>query len=170
MDILATTADGSIGHAFDKAARALGLSWRTRCPGTALEELCRMTNDELESLPDIQPFTVPMPGKFVFSFASLQSSVDRYISLADEPLSSSHKIALTRVFQTAAARQLCAKLMLSFQNLELKGECQGCRRSAGSPVTSFYAKGSEQHWMSTALMSAYRSIPPRCNYAQTMQR
>jgi N6-L-threonylcarbamoyladenine synthase len=121
FEILATTADASIGRAFDKAARALGLSWGTRGPGAALEELCRMTNGEPESVPDIQPFTVPMPGKLAFSFASLQSSVDRYISLMDEPLSSSHKIALARAFQTAAARQLCAKLTLSLQNLELKG-------------------------------------------------
>ncbi|KAG2151807.1 glycoprotease family-domain-containing protein [Suillus cothurnatus] len=121
FEILATTADASIGRAFDKAARALGLSWGTRGPGAALEELCRTTNGELESVPDIQPFTVPMPGKLAFSFASLQSSVDRYISLMDEPLSSSHKIALARAFQTAAARQLCAKLTLSLKNLELKG-------------------------------------------------
>ncbi|KAG1803401.1 glycoprotease family-domain-containing protein [Suillus subaureus] len=103
FQILATTADASIGRAFDKAARALGLSWGTRGPGAALEELCRMTNDELESLPDIPPFTTA-------TFLSV-----------DEPLSSSHKIALARAFQTAAARQLCAKLTLSLQNLELKG-------------------------------------------------
>lgn len=121
FQILATTADTSIGRAFDKAARALGLSWGTRGPGAALEELCRVTNDELESLPGIQPFAVPMPGKLAFSFASLQSSVDRYISLMKEPLPSSHKIALARAFQTAAARQLCAKLTLSLQKLELKG-------------------------------------------------
>ncbi|KAG2038602.1 glycoprotease family-domain-containing protein, partial [Suillus americanus] len=123
FQILATTADASIGRAFDKAARALGLSWGTRGPGVALEELCRMTKDELESLPDIQPFTVPMPGKLALSFASLQSSVERHISLMDEPLSSSHKIALARAFQTAAARHLCAKLTLpvSLQNLELEG-------------------------------------------------
>ncbi|KAG2737903.1 hypothetical protein P692DRAFT_20760264, partial [Suillus brevipes Sb2] len=92
----------------------------TRGPGAALEELCRMTNDELESLPDIQPFTVPMLGKLAFSFASLQSSVDRYISLMEDSLPSSHKITLARAFQTAAARQLCAKLTLSLQKLELK--------------------------------------------------
>src|ERR1700692_3524527 len=37
FQILATTADTSIGRAFDKAARALGLSWGTRGPGAALE-------------------------------------------------------------------------------------------------------------------------------------
>ncbi|KAG1773834.1 hypothetical protein EDD22DRAFT_736111, partial [Suillus occidentalis] len=121
FQILATTADTTTGRAFDKAARALGLSLGTRGPGATLEELCRVTNDELEFLPDIQPFTVPMSGKLAFSFASLQSSVDRYISLMEEPLPSSHKIASARAFQTAAARQLCAKLTLSLQKLELKG-------------------------------------------------
>ncbi|KAG0698858.1 glycoprotease family-domain-containing protein [Suillus ampliporus] len=121
FQILATTADASIGRAFDKVARALGLSWGTRGPGAALEELCRMNNEELEPLPDIQPFSVPMPGKLAFSFASLQSSVDRYISLTEEPLSTSHKVALARAFQTAASRQLCAKLILGLQKLELKG-------------------------------------------------
>ncbi|KIK42726.1 hypothetical protein CY34DRAFT_753676 [Suillus luteus UH-Slu-Lm8-n1] len=44
----------------------LGLSWGSRGPVAALEELCRMTNNELESLPDIQPFTMPMLGKLAF--------------------------------------------------------------------------------------------------------
>ncbi|OAX40142.1 peptidase M22, glycoprotease [Rhizopogon vinicolor AM-OR11-026] len=118
--ILATTADASIGRAFDKVARALGLSWGTRGPGAALEEFCRMNIEGPERLPDIQPFSVPMPGKLAFSFASLQSSVDRNISLMQEPLSTSHRIALARAFQTAAARQLCAKLTLALQKLELR--------------------------------------------------
>lgn len=65
------------GNGFEELQRALqtsmatqpDLSWGSRGPGTALEELCRMTNDGLESLPDIQPFIVPIPGKtciFVF--------------------------------------------------------------------------------------------------------
>ncbi|KAG1790687.1 uncharacterized protein HD556DRAFT_1310468 [Suillus plorans] len=42
---------------FNELATQPDLSWGSRGPGTALEELCRMTNDGLESLPDIQPFT-----------------------------------------------------------------------------------------------------------------
>jgi len=121
FQILATTADASIGRAFDKVARTLGLSWGIRGPGAALEEFCRLSNEELERLPDIQPFSIPMPGKLAFSFASLQSSVDRNISLMQEPLSTSSRISLARAFQTAAARQLCAKLTLGLQKLELKG-------------------------------------------------
>ena len=121
FQILATTADASIGRAFDKVARTLGLSWGTRGPGAALEEFCCMNSEEAERLPDIQPFSVPMPGKLAFSFASLQSSVDRNISIMQEPLSTPHKMALARTFQTAAANQLCAKLTLGLQKLELKG-------------------------------------------------
>jgi N6-L-threonylcarbamoyladenine synthase len=80
-----------------------------------------MNSEEAERLPDIQPFSVPMPGKLAFSFASLQSSVDRNISIMQGPLSTPHKMALARTFQTAAANQLCAKLTLGLQKLELKG-------------------------------------------------
>jgi N6-L-threonylcarbamoyladenine synthase len=119
--ILATTADASIGRAFDKVARTLGLAWGTNGPGAALEEFCRMNDEEAERLPRFQPFPVPMPGKLAFSFTSLHSTVDRNISLMEEPLSTPHRIALARAFQTAAARQLCVKLTLGLQKLELKG-------------------------------------------------
>ncbi|KAG1858238.1 hypothetical protein C8R48DRAFT_834842 [Suillus tomentosus] len=97
------------GNGFEDLQRVLqtsmatqpDLSWGSRGPGTAFEELCRMTNDGLESLPDIQPFTS----------ATFPSWKD---------LSSSHKITLARAFQAAAARQLCAKLTRSLQKLKLK--------------------------------------------------
>ncbi|KAG2119167.1 uncharacterized protein F5147DRAFT_648216 [Suillus discolor] len=73
------------GNGFEEFQRALqtsmagtrlDLSWGSRGPGAALEALCRMTDDELESLPDIQPITVLMPGKLVFSFASVGVASD----------------------------------------------------------------------------------------------
>ncbi|KAG2053472.1 hypothetical protein BDR06DRAFT_1008626 [Suillus hirtellus] len=99
------------GNGFEELQRALqtsmatqlDLSWGSRGPGTALEELCRMTNDGLESLPDIQPFI---------------SESATFLSWKD--LSSSHEITLARAFQAAVARQLRAKLTRSLHKLKLK--------------------------------------------------
>ncbi|KAH7905452.1 glycoprotease family-domain-containing protein [Hygrophoropsis aurantiaca] len=120
--ILATTADASIGRAFDKAARLLGLSWGKRGPGAALEDFCR-EDDVLDpaDLPQIPSFPVPMPGRLAFSFACLHSSVERYIASSSPDISRAHKVAIAREFQDAAARQLCAKLVLGLEKSALRG-------------------------------------------------
>ncbi|KAL4080997.1 glycoprotease family-domain-containing protein [Scleroderma citrinum] len=115
--MLATTADESIGRSFDKVARLLGLDWGTKGLGATLEEFCRK---DIADLPDVGPFSVPMPGKLAFSYSCLHSSIERYIASAKTPLTESHKVALARAFQDAAARQLCAKLVLGLKQLSMK--------------------------------------------------
>ncbi|KAG1811161.1 uncharacterized protein BJ212DRAFT_1589423 [Suillus subaureus] len=136
--MLATTADASIGRAFDKAARTLGLSWGTRGPSAALEELCRMINDELESLPDIQPFTIRSRENLPFPF--------------------SREIAPARAFQTAAAHQLRAKLTLSLRNLKLKGVNVRDVALSGGVASNIFLR--ERLRAALDEYSAYRSIPP----------
>ncbi|KAF9237735.1 glycoprotease family-domain-containing protein [Melanogaster broomeanus] len=122
--ILANTVDESVGRTYDKVARMLKMPWGTKGPAASLEEFCR-TDIKDPNVPDIQPFTVPMPGKLAFSFSALHSAVERYISKSDVFLTEDHRIALGRAFQDAVARQLCTKLvqchsMLSRQGIEVR--------------------------------------------------
>lgn len=115
--VLATTVDESIGRSFDKVARLLGLAWGTKGLGATLEELCLK---DIAKPPDVGSFSVPMPGKLAFSYSCLHSSIERYITSARTPLTEPHKVALARAFQDAAARQLCAKLILGFKQLAMR--------------------------------------------------
>ncbi|KAH7925135.1 glycoprotease [Leucogyrophana mollusca] len=136
--VLATTADASIGRSFDKAARLLGLAWGTKGPGAALEQFCLNTDIDSADLPQIPPFPVPMPGKLAFSFACLHSSVERYIASSPSSLSQAHKVAIAREFQNAAARQLCAKLVLGLEKSALRGiKIQDVVVSGGVASNSF---------------------------------
>ena len=115
--MLATTVDESIGRSFDKVARLLDLSWGTKGLGASLEEFCQK---DIANPPDVGSFPVPMPGKLAFSYSCLHSSIERYITNAEIPLTESHRVALARAFQDAAARQLCAKLMLGLAQLAMR--------------------------------------------------
>ncbi|KAF9222806.1 peptidase M22, glycoprotease [Gyrodon lividus] len=118
--ILANTVDESIGRTYDKVARMLKMPWGTKGPAASLEEFCRR-DLEGPNVPEIQPFTVPMPGKLAFSFSGLHSAVERYISNYEVFLTQDHRIVLGRAFQDAAARQLCTKLVQCHSMLLRRG-------------------------------------------------
>ncbi|KAI6030639.1 glycoprotease family-domain-containing protein [Pisolithus orientalis] len=117
FEILATTADESVGRSFDKVARMLALSWGTKGPGAALEDFCRK---DIGDVPDVGSFPVPMPGKLAFSYSCLHSSIERYLASTQVPLTEGHRVALARAFQDAAAQQLCEKLTLGLEKLSLR--------------------------------------------------
>ena len=108
--ILANTVDESVGRTYDKVARMLKMPWGARGPAAALEEFCRQEQDN-PSIPEIRPFSVPMPGQLAFSFSGLHSAVERHIFRSEVPLTESHQRALGRAFQDGAARQLSEKLV-----------------------------------------------------------
>ena len=72
--ILANTVDESVGRTYDKVARMLKMPWGARGPAAALEEFCRKEIDE-PNVPEIRPFSVPIPGQLAFSFSGLHSSI-----------------------------------------------------------------------------------------------
>lgn len=111
--ILATTPDESIGRAFDKVSRMLGLKWTNIGPGASLEQFCAQSFDA--SLPDIPSLPRPMKGKLAFSYASLHSRVERYIESYGgiDKLDHPTKLALARAFQTGAVAHLEDKLNLA---------------------------------------------------------
>src|ERR1700722_3730866 len=109
--ILSTTADESIGRAFDKVSRMLGLKWSDRGPGAALEQFCADGNDDLGT-----KITLPRPmsSQLTFSYSGLHSSVERYISSRGgcQNLDVPTRRALASAFQTAAVAQLEEKVVL----------------------------------------------------------
>jgi N6-L-threonylcarbamoyladenine synthase len=115
--ILATTADESVGHAFDLVSRRLRISWSGIGPGAALEKFCA-TDYPVMNLPKIDPsFPRSMHGQLAFSYCGLHSCVERYIFARDgvQNLDFPTKLALARAFQTAAVSQLEDKLSLGLK-------------------------------------------------------
>lgn len=118
--ILANTVDESVGRTHDKVARMLNMPWGARGPAAALEEFCRQGGDG-PSVPEIRPFSVPMPGQLAFSFSGLHSAVGRHIFRSEAPLTAAHRRALGRAFQDGVARQLCDKLVQCHSMLREEG-------------------------------------------------
>jgi N6-L-threonylcarbamoyladenine synthase len=115
--ILATTADESIGHAFDRVSSKLNIPWAGIGPGAALEHFCA-TEYAGEELPYIKlPLPDSMQGKLAFSYSGLHSAVLRYVSDRDgiQNLDLPTKLALARAFQVAAISQLEEKLALGLK-------------------------------------------------------
>jgi N6-L-threonylcarbamoyladenine synthase len=107
--------DLSIGRAFDKTAKLLGVPWGERGPGAALEAYCH-EEDTGDGLPGSFPrpaFTVPMPGRLHLSYAGLYSQVDLAVKARGGILRDAERKTLARAFQHAAIAQLEEKLLLA---------------------------------------------------------
>ncbi len=131
--ILATTHDNAIGDAFDKAARALRLSWGPttphRNPGSALEACARradpalvreMLQEDGVNAPNQLP--VAMRGQAGFSYSGLITMIER-VAAAQANLhngaeasgeAAPRTAALAHLFQEAAFGQLTDKLRMLF--------------------------------------------------------
>lgn len=80
--ILATTGDESVGNAFDRVARLLDIPWSNEhSAGASLEQFAK---DAPDSNHDPR-FTVPSPGKLVFSYSGLISAVRSHILKRSDP-------------------------------------------------------------------------------------
>lgn len=78
--ILATTTDESIGNAFDRVARLLDVPWSLeRSAGASLEQFAEGVDN-----PDLH-FSVPSPGKLVFSYSGLTSAIRAHILRRSDP-------------------------------------------------------------------------------------
>ncbi|EST06549.1 Gcp-like domain protein [Kalmanozyma brasiliensis GHG001] len=109
--ILATTTDDSIGDAFDKVARDLGIPW-TSAPGAALEALARKSEGREKAV----VFPIPCKGQAIFSYSGLKAAVQRHIEASggagmDDVL----KAQIAAAFQRAACAQLEDKLGMALR-------------------------------------------------------
>jgi N6-L-threonylcarbamoyladenine synthase len=78
--ILATTKDESIGNAFDRVARLLDIPWsQEHSAGVSLEQFAKDAPDS-----DVR-FSIPSPGKLVFSYSGLISAVRSHILKHSNP-------------------------------------------------------------------------------------
>lgn len=181
--ILASTVDESIGRTYDKVARMLKMPWGTRGPAAALEVFCQQEIGDSD-VPEIRPFSIPVPGELAFSFSGLHSAVERHIFRAKTPLTEDHRRALGRAFQDGAARQLCNKLVLCHSMLRREGiDVQHIVASGGVASNLFlrarfsclFSPGTftnsevidlEMCWTNIALSEEYRSFIPHSSFAQ----
>ncbi|CDS00627.1 related to probable O-sialoglycoprotein endopeptidase [Sporisorium scitamineum] len=106
FSILATTKDDSIGDAFDKVARDLGIPW-TSAPGAALEALATQSTKQGPVFP------TPCKGQPLFSYSGLKAAVQRHIeSHGGTDMDGTHKASIAAAFQRAACAQLEDKLSM----------------------------------------------------------
>ncbi|TKY90843.1 hypothetical protein EX895_000841 [Sporisorium graminicola] len=106
--ILATTKDDSIGDAFDKVARDLGIPW-TSAPGAALEALAARSATEGEDI----VFPIPCKGQPLFSYSGLKAAAQRHIdSRGGSGMAETEKASIAAAFQRAACAQLEDKLSM----------------------------------------------------------
>lgn len=109
--ILATTQDDSIGDAFDKVARDLGISWSS-APGAALEALAardRASDSQLA-------FPIPCRGQPLFSYSGLKAAVQRHIqSRGATNILEPEEATIANAFQQAACAQLQDKLSMTLR-------------------------------------------------------
>lgn len=113
FNILATTSDDSVGDAFDKVARDLGIPW-TSAPGAALESLAakHTTTSHKEQV----AFPVPCRGLPAFSYSGLKAAVQRHIEAsAPSSLREEQKAEIAAAFQKAACAQLQDKLTMALR-------------------------------------------------------
>lgn len=106
--ILVTTTDDSIGDAFDKVARDLGIPW-TSAPGAALEALAEKSVQNGEEI----FFPTPCKGQPIFSYSGLKAAVQRHIeSKGGNEMAETQKATIAAAFQRAASAQLQDKLSM----------------------------------------------------------
>ncbi|KAG6369494.1 glycoprotease family-domain-containing protein [Boletus reticuloceps] len=151
--ILANTVDESVGRTYDKVARMLKMPWGARGPAAALEEFCRQDIDD-RSIPEIRPFSVPMPRQLAFSFSGLHSAVERHIFRSEAPLTEAHQHAIGRAFQDGAARQLSEKLV----------QCHSILRDEGIDVRHVVVSGgvASNLYLRARLRDALNDYSPDC--------
>lgn len=126
---LATTCDSSIGNAYDKVSRLLGIKWGSHGPGAALEKFCAdnpvQETDPSSLLGEIR-VSVPNRGHLMFSYAGIYSAFQRYIEgFLPDNLTHERKVQIAWAFQHHAAEQLEQKLLLGLkwcnnQNYEIR--------------------------------------------------
>ncbi|WFD34279.1 N(6)-L-threonylcarbamoyladenine synthase [Malassezia cuniculi] len=106
FEVLANTADDSVGNTFDKFARELGLPWQS-ASGALVERLASEATVESQvTLPRI------MLGQPSFSYAGLKSSAARAVATCGGPsMDIEQKRALAREFQRAAFAPLEDKVV-----------------------------------------------------------
>ena len=122
--MLATTPDMSIGNAYDKVSRILGLEWESIGPGAALEKFCAENPPPPEPQEVFKPrlrVTVPNPGELMFSYSGLYSAVQRHCELITPEDFQARKVIIAWAFQQAAVGQLEQKLKLGLKWCERHG-------------------------------------------------
>nr|CDI51539.1 related to probable O-sialoglycoprotein endopeptidase [Melanopsichium pennsylvanicum 4] len=129
--ILASTQDDSIGDAFDKVARDLGIPW-TSAPGAALEQLAAQHAADAAAASDVGVehnvvFPIPCKGRAEFSYSGLKAAVTRHIHShkAIAEMDPTQKASIANAFQIAACAQLQDKLSMLLRPSHITADVRG---------------------------------------------
>jgi len=120
--ILATSVDESIGWAFDRVARSLGIPPTAKGYGAALEAYCTRDAEDTE-IPDIPTLSISLPNQMAFSYTGLFSRINMVVqkSGGTEALNDATRLALARAFQITAVAQLEQKLAIALRECRKQG-------------------------------------------------
>lgn len=115
---LATTSDISIGNAYDRVSRLLGIEWGSLGPGAALEKFCAdhplvPSDCEPMSMLEIKS-SIPNRGQLMFSYAGMCSAFQRCVE-DREGLTGQRKVEIAWAFQRHAVEQLEEKLCVGLR-------------------------------------------------------
>jgi len=167
FELLAESADESIGNTFDKVARMIGLP----PSGAALEEFCSR-----QDLSDAEAIVLPLPcpGELKFSYAGLRSAVTRhfnanfaskvspswspaphhptlpitqYVERPTDPAAVPGLVNLARAFQAAAADQLVEKLGLALKVCEAREVAVTSLVLSGGVASNLYLRARLQDYL-----------------------
>lgn len=125
FEILAKSADDSIGDAYDKTARLLQIPWlEGQGPGPSLEAYALPDNKATiyESIP---PIKLPMPKELTFSYAGLKFKMEKelakLVANIKMPIPKPIARAMARRFQDAAVGQVVQKVEMALDQLHGAG-------------------------------------------------
>lgn len=115
-EVVGGTIDDSVGEAFDKVARMLGLPYPGGPQISKLAEIARMEHTE-------NPFTLPRPmirsGTYEFSFSGLKTAV-LYLLKSKPEISDAEKKQVAHEFENAVADVLWAKTAAALEEKNVK--------------------------------------------------
>lgn len=168
FSILATTADVSIGNAFDKVSRSLGLPWGDPAyptvvgAGPILEKFAEEHSPGAEN--EMFEFPVPMRGQLAFSYGGLISSVQRYIAMAKAgaPLTRKMQSFIASTFQKAAVKQLEEKLCLAIESCYRHNLPIGTVIISGGVASNKYLRSRLESFLAQHQLSVQYPPPSLC--------
>jgi len=168
FSLLATTADVSIGNAFDRVSRELGLPWKdpayptTVGAGPILEKLAEEHSSGTEG--EVLEFPVPMRGQLAFSYGGLISSVQRHIARlkADAPLDREMQSHIAYAFQQAAVKQLEEKLSLAIENCRRRNLPIGTVVISGGVARNKYLRSRVENFLQQLQLFVQYPPPSLC--------
>ncbi|KAF8319584.1 Gcp-like domain-containing protein [Cantharellus anzutake] len=168
FELLANTVDVSIGNAFDKVSRELGLPWTDAAhrnvvgAGPMLEKVAE-EHASISSC-DTPAFPVPMRGRLAFSYGGLMSSVQRHVAnlKGNGPLRRDTQSSIAYSFQVAAIDQLREKLSLALDLCRRRSTTITTVVISGGVASNKYLRSRLENFLGHQQLAVHYPPPSLC--------